>query len=1046
MHKVISLRQQTLLMTLLVSIFVSGFISAQRSKPMTSLTRPQSTQEILGGSVRDETGSAVIGASIVLSGSGNGCMTDYNGKFSIAIPDSNAVLIISYVGYETQRVRAGSRSSLTINLKLNSKELEQVVVTGLFTRKANSYTGAAVTLKKADLQKVGNSNILSSLKNIDPSFQILESNSLGSDPNHLPDIQLRGSTSFSDMKDQYQTSPNQPLFIVNGFEQTLTKVMDLDMNLVSSVTILKDATAKAIYGSKGANGVIVIETELPKEGRIRASYKGDTNIQYADLTSYSLANAKEKLEIERLSGVYTAANQLSQLALDEKYSEILKEVQRGVDTYWLKIPLQVGIGQKHAGRIEGGVSGVTYSLDLSYNDVQGVMKGSDRKTLSGSALISYRYNSLLFKNSLSVTNSNSANSPYGAYSEYAKLNPYWRPYNDDGSVREILGTYAMANKQGYENIYNPLINAGLNSKNISGYQDVTNNFYLEWSALTDLKIIGQLGITTNTNTAETYLSRNHTSFRDIVIGSDDYFLRGSYSMTNGKSNMLDAALKANYSKEIGKHVLFTNFQWSVSENKNSNVTVKAQGFTSDNMDYITQALQYQASSKPSGSEALTRELGLLGALNYAYDERYLLDYSYRANASSLFGADKRWGNFWALGIGWNAHKESFLKNIKQINLFRVRLSTGFSGSQNFKTYQALSTYSYNSDVVYDNVIGAYLLSLANKNLQWQKTRDNNLGFDMSFFDKLNVNVDVYQKITDNLLTPVSLPTSTGFSTYTENLGKTRNTGFEIKSNLRLISNKQSQVYFSVFGSLAHNVNKLIKISNALTSLNDLNDSEKTANNNHESGKETTIRPSIRYQEGQSMSAIWAVQSLGIDPMTGNEIFLKKDGTQTYTWAAEDQVVCGDAAPKVSGTFGFSFEYKGFSVNASALYNLGGQYYNSTLVEKVENADVQYNVDSRMYTDRWSTPGMAAKYKKFSNSATFTRPTSRFIQDLNELQLTSCNVGYNFRNHKFLSRLKIEQLKLTAYMNDIARFSTVKAERGTEYPFSRTISGSVQVTF
>lgn len=1013
---------------------------------MTTMFRSRTAGVRISGLVIDETKQPVIGATISIKGTSQGTTTGATGRFLLSVPDSNAIITVSYVGYEKTEMRVGKKTTLTVALKPDQKALTEVVVTGLFTRKASSYTGAVVTVKKEDLLKVGNSNILSSLKNIDPSFQLLESASFGSDPNHLPDIQLRGTTSFSDMKDQYQTSPNQPLFIVNGFEQSLTKVMDLDMNLVKTVTILKDATAKAIYGSKGANGVVVIETEMPKEGKLRVSYKGDLNIQYADLTSYSLANAREKLEIERLSGVYTADNQLSQLVLDQSYANLLKEVERGVNTYWLRIPLQVGVGQKHTGRFEGGTGEVNYSLDFSYNDVKGVMSGSDRKTISGTALLSYRYNNFIFRNSLAVTNNKAANSPYGSFSEYAKLNPYWRPYNDDGTVREILGRYRMANSQGYKNIYNPLLNATIGTKSTTGYTDITDNFYAEWNVVKDFKVTGQVGITAQNTSGDVYLPRDHTSFKDIAVGTDAYFLRGTYTMTTGKTQSIGAAIKANYSKELGKHVFFGNLQWNLSSNSNNSVSVKAQGFSSDNVDDITQAIQYYESGKPAGNESLSHEVGVLAALNYSYDERYLLDYSYRMNGSSLFGADKRWGNFWALGLGWNINKEGFLKNVKQIDQLRLRLSTGFSGSQNFKTYQALSTYSYYTDVAYDNIIGAYLLGLANKNLQWQKTKDNNLGIDISLWQKLNITADFYQKNTDNLLTPVALPTSSGFTSYTENLGSTSNTGFELKSNYRIISNKQSATYFSLFASIAHTKNKLIKISNALRSVNAGNDAEKTANSNHESGKETTITPSVRYEEGQSMSAIWAVRSLGIDPTTGNEVFIKKDGTLTYTWDANDQVICGDTQPTVNGTFGFNFEHKGFSVNTSFLYNLGGQYYNTSLIEKVENADVQYNVDSRMLYDRWSTPGEASKYKKFSQSATFTRPTSRFVQDLNELQITSINIGYNFQYTSLPGKLHIENLKISAYMNDVARFATVKAERGTEYPFSRTISGSIQITF
>lgn len=218
-----------------------------------------------------------------------------------------------------------------------------------------------------------------------------------------------------------------------------------------------------------------------------------------------------------------------------------------------------------------------------------------------------------------------------------------------------------------------------------------------------------------------------------------------------------------------------------------------------------------------------------------------------------------------------------------------------------------------------------------------------------------------------------------------------------------------------------------------------------SNPSHESGKGVT-KPSTRYAEGQSMDAIWAVKSLGIDPMNGKEVFLSRDGQMVYGWNPNDQVVVGDALPKVSGTFGFNFEYKGFTVNTSFNYKLGGQYYNQTLVDKIENADIQYNVDRRMYTDRWSTPGVAAKYKAFKTGDPFTRPTSRFVQDLNELSMTSLNVGYDFRFCNFMQGRGIERLKVQFYANELFRASTVKTERGTEYPYARTFSFAVQATF
>ena len=1005
---------------------------------------PQQKSRVITGKVLDKnTKEPLPGATVKIKGTTIGTAADIDGSFKLT------ELEITFIGYASQFVTLRADNSVTIYLEPQTSEMEEVVVTGMFTRKADSYTGAVTTIKKEELQRVGNQNILQSLKNIDPSFQVIESNDFGSDPNRMPEIQMRGASSFTDMKDKYQTNPNQPLFIVDGFEQSIEKVMDMDMNRVASITLLKDATAKALYGSKGANGVVVIETLAPEKGKMRVSYTGNLNLQMPDLSSYNLADAAEKLEIEKRAGIYTDqfGHPYTQQMYDEKYEALYKEVLRGVNTYWLDKPLRVGVGHKHSLMFEGGDDVVRYGIDFQYNNVAGVMKGSSREVISAGFNLSYRYKSLLFTEQLSVTFNKSKESPYGTFSEYARLNPYWRAYNEDGSVKEVLSNYEKANFQGTKPIYNPLANASINTKNHSSYFDFPNNFYIEWEAFSGMRFKGRLGLISQKDDSEVFYPRDHTKFKDISQDSEDYFKRGEYTMSNGKRFEYNTDISANYSKEFGRNVIFANAQWSASERKYNTVTFGARGFANDKMDYITHAKEYLEGA-PSGSESLAREMSVLLSMNYSFDNRYLLDATYRANASSLFGSDKRWGHFWSAGIGWNLHKEHFMENVTVLNQLRFRASTGYSGSQNFNSYQAIASYKYYNEN-YDNIIGSYLMGLANPDLQWQKTQDNNIGVDITLMDALDVTFDCYIKKTQNLLTPVSLPPSAGFRSYTENLGETKNKGVEFKVNYRIVRDAERDLYFSVFTSGMHNKNRITKISDALSLMNKDRDADKTGggggNPNLEENSAIT-KPSVRYAEGQSMDAIWAVRSLGIDPATGKEVFLDPKGKMVYGWRAENQVVVGDEQPKLSGTFGFNFEWKGFSVNTSFFYKVGGQYYNQTLVNKVENVDIQYNVDKRMLTDRWNEPGQAARFRKFSPYDPLTRPTSRFVQDLKELKMTSLNVGYDFRFCDFLKKSGIERLKIQFYMNDVFRAATVKAERGIEYPFARSCSFSLQATF
>ena len=462
--------------------------------------------------------------------------------------------------------------------------------------------------------------------------------------------------------------------------------------------------------------------------------------------------------------------------------------------------------------------------------------------------------------------------------------------------------------------------------------------------------------------------------------------------------------------------------------------MEAWGFLNDKVDHVAFAKQYAENGSPSGDETTTREIGLVGAINYSYDNRYLADLSYRLSGSSVYGSDNRWGGFWSAGIGWNMHYESFMSGQEWLKQLKLRASVGYTGSQNFNPYQAMATYKYFTNAEYDNIVGAYLMGMANDKLKWQRTQDINIGVDAQFFGSLTFRFDYYVSNTDNLLVDFDLSGSTGFNTFKENLGEVQNKGFDATLNWRVYNNTEKDAYFTIFGSVSHNKNKIVKISDALTHSNEAQNDDDV----------NPSKPFTRFEEGQSTSAIWAVRSLGIDPETGDELFLNRKGEKTYEWNINDQVVCGESNPKFQGNFGFNTEYMGFSLNCSFSYKVGGDYYNQTLVDRVENVDIQYNLDRRVFSGTWKNPGDVTFFKRITETPTTTRPTDRFVERQNELSLASLNLGYDFK-HLNISKFA-ERLKLAFYMTDVFRVSSVKTERGLEYPFARTFSFSLQATF
>lgn len=1001
--------------------------------------RGQLSREIFG-IVKDETGEPLPGATVTSSGDEEGhetsaTVTDVNGHFRLSVSPVSTHLTVSFIGFKTESIALTNAASYSIALSSDSKTIGEVVVNGMFTRRAESYTGSTVTMNKEELRRVGNSNVLQSIKNLDPSFEIVDNFSAGSNPNAMPNIQMRGQSGFPDLKGEYESNPNLPLFILDGFEADQTKIMDMDMNRIESVTLLKDAAAKAIYGSKAANGVVVIETKKPEPGRLQVSYTGSMNIQTPDLSSYDLCNAAEKLQVEYNAGLYDYLgyngvvyweNPTEQYRYTQEYNRLLQEVTRGVNTDWRAQPTRTGIGQKHVVHIEGGDENFRYGADLSLNNIKGVMKGSDRNTYSGGITLSYRYNNLIFRDNLEVMYNKGTNSPYGTFNQYTSMNPYLRLRDGKGNILKTLEGRMTT-------VANPLWNSTINTKDFTEYTQFTNNFYIEWQAFKDLKFTGRLGLTKTDSGAEVFHPASHTDFYTYTT-EELLPRRGSYKYTDGNSFYLTADATANWSRAIGKNMIYANAGWSLTTNTSKSMSIKAEGFPNDHLDDIAFARAYEKDGQPIGTEATSHDIGFVGALSYSYDDRYLSDFSLRYSGSSQFGNKNRWGSFWSAGLGWNIHKEHFMNNVKWLDQLKIRGSIGYTGSQNFNSYQSQSTYTYYTGQSYDGNMGAYLLGLANTNLQWQRKQDINVGFDFAAFNhRLAFRFDYYIANTDDLLSDVTVPSSTGFTSYKENLGKVQNKGIELKANYRVYQSTNSHNFVNLYANAYHNTNKIKEISNSLQTYNE------------EQAKAVNSRPITRYYEGCSLSAIWAVPSLGIDPATGQDVFVSKDGTTTFTWNSDNLAVCGDTEPDWTGTFGFNADYKGWSLNVGMAYRWGGQIYNQTLVDKVENADLAYNVDRRIFTDRWVNPGDVSRFKNIKDQTT-TRATSRFVEDQNVWTLSSVNFSYDFDSFKMIRDMGFRRLRLSFDMNDVAYISSVKIERGTSYPFARSFSFTLQAMF
>lgn len=1020
---------------------ITGKVITIVKKPINHIATTPSKRVAVSGVVLDKEKKPISGATVLVLGTPMGAITDAKGNFSLTT-NAEASLEITFIGKKTIVLTDYNASQpLTILLEDDVMTVDDVVVTGIFRKAAESFTGSAITVTEKELKQYGNRNIINSLRNIDPSFNIVENNAFGSNPNKLPEIQIRGNSSLPNvdqLKDDTRVGMNTPLVILDGFETSLQTLMDMNENDVSTITLLKDASATSIYGSRGANGVIVITSKAPDPGKMKLSYKGDLSIEMPDVTSYNLLNARDKLQLELEVGKFKRPGDHG-IELQRYYNYLLNDINNGVNTDWLSKPLRTGIGHRHNVRLEGGDDSFRYSAAVQYNNIQGAMKGSKKSTFNGTINLTYAYKNLKFTNNLTIGLTNSSESPYGSYDKYVKMNPYFRTHDDNGNLLKILGVYGFGDSNARYDIVNsaavknPLYDATLNTKDDASSNTVTNNFSAEWKIIDNLIFRGRLGISQTHNDTDIFFPAEHTKFSSYK--SDKDFLRkGSYEATTGKGYNYDGSLNLSYSKTFNeKHLLYAGADYNMRETQNSAYTVKAEGFTNAEMDLIPMALQYEKDGKPFGSESLQRSIGLTGTVNYTYDNRYYVDLSVRLDGSSAFGVKNRFAPFWSAGLGWNLHRENFLKDSKAVNFLKVRGSAGITGSQNFAPYQALSTYKYYTDDRYYNWNGNYLMGLGNENLKWQQKLNYNIGAETRLFgERLILIADYYLTETKDLISAVNIPLSQGFPSYTENIGTMKNEGFELKATVVPIRNENW--LWSVTGAIVHNNNKITKISKALA------DAQKDLE------EDKGVNPNILYRQGYSTNSLWLVPSLGVDPATGKEVYRNRFGDATFIWDAKDLAYCGLGEPKYQGNLNTMLRYKDITLTASFGYRFGGQLYNSTLIEKVENVNYDYNVDARVYTDRWKKPGDVTLFTAITDYNIRTNKTSRFVQDENTFNCQNINIMYEIKSPKLQKKLGIQYLSVAANMSDVFYISTVKRERGTSYPFARQMSLTLNVTF
>ena len=933
-------------------------------------------QNLISGHVTDvRTGEPLIGASVIVkSEKGQGVVTDIDGNFSLQTKkEAPLTLRVEYVGYRPLDVDVYDfEESVEIALADNSNKLEEVVVLGYQTLKRKSLTGAVSSVEGGDLESIAGASFTEKLQGQAPGM--LVSNSSGT-PGTSVFVRLRGTTSIN--------AGNDPLYIVDGIPFNGNSIQSLDQGAlvanpladispddIKDVQVLKDASATAIYGARGANGVILITTKRGSKNK-----KTQVNVK----AEIGWGKAAKLWDV--LDGPNTAIL-LNEIAVNDGKTPTFDP--NTANNYVLRDKAFRTAKQQSVGAsITGGNDRTNFFIGIDYTDQEAILETQGFRRMGLRVNLDHDINKkLTLSSSNQLTFSRRTLSPTGdgptsLLQTSVQHNPLVNPYKDDGSYN-YSGTF--------ENIYAILNN---NDNKSYGLRNL-NNLTLTWKITPELRFKSSWSYDNNQFRERRYYNSQ------LKNGSPN----GNAREVNTNLYTLTAEQLLNFNKTFKKiHEIAAFIGNSVQYTERHAISANGSDFPSDAFSEIGSAAVTEGSTSGSSSSLIS----WFGGFNYGLLDRYNLDFNIRADASSRFGSDNRWGYFPSFGASWLVSKENFLKGIKWLTTFRIKGSLGWTGNQSISDFASLGLWSGGG--IYNNQSGVIQSQLANPDLKWETTRQFDLGFEASFFnDRLSIAFDYYNKYTYDLLLQAPISGKTGFSSIFKNIGEMSNKGIEFSITSRNIQKKDFN--WTTRFNISHNGNIIEKLESPITQYN---------------------RDWVRLEEGKPMYSFWLYKELGIDPETGNAIYedVDKDGKITTA----DRQICGDNWPDFNGSLINDFKYKNFDVAVNFYYTVGNDVFN--MMRFFMEAGGTYGNKRALLTsqlDRWQKPGDHAKLPRLTSttnpdgSLNYGFQTSRYLEDGSFLRLKNLSIGYTLPK-KQLQSIGIEKARV--YLNITNVFTITK---------------------
>ncbi len=991
----------------------------------------QQTGRTVTGTIVDETGEPVIGVNVLVKGTTIGAITDLDGKFSLNGVPANAVLRITYVGYKEQEVTVGSQTNLSIQLQQDTEMIDEVVVVGYGSQRKSDLTGGIASVNSEQLEMVTSNNLMDKLAGQVPGLSITTSNAR---PGEEQSIRIRGINSL--------TASNTPLIVLDGIPYN-GSLGDIDPEIIESLSILKDASSAAIYGSRGSNGVILIQTKKGKQGKATVTYKGQVGIEQPQST-LNMMSGEEYLQMRQdyyRQSLDWVGSQLDPANILHPIE--LPNYENGTTTDWQDIVLRNGFTNRHTVSITGGTETTQYSATVSNLKQQGVMENTGMRRTNVTVNVVQDLNDWL-KIGIStqfIDKDVDKNQPY--FEAALKMSPYGQYLDEEG--RYV--TYPMDETL----FYNPMAN--INAVTDNEYRNIFVSSFAEIQ-------LPVKGLSYRTNFGYNY--RNY--FEGSYYGRDTY----SGSQVDGSASIMNRHYwdytwenVVNYDRQFGKHKLNLTGLFSMQQTSDKKATQSADCFVNDDSAYHNMNAG-EKNQKVESELTETSTLSYMFRANYNYDNRYMLTLTGRADGYSAFGANNKYAFFPSAAAAWNISSEDFMENLRDswLDMLKLRVSYGSNGNQAISAYQTLDRLSMAKYIWGDagtTANGTYLgfSNVGNPNLKWETTHSFNIGIDFSLFhDRLSGTIETYVANTKDLLMNRTVPVMNGFTSIMDNIGQTRNKGVEISLNSVNIQNSDftwtTNVNFflnrdeivELRGDGKDDITNKWFIGEPLRVFYDYNvvgiwqadDPTYRAEKIVASDGSVTIKEGFYNEKGQEIQAGAKPGSARLEDVNG-------DGRIS----ASDKKIIGSKTPSFLLSMGNQFRYKNFSFSF-LLNGVFGQWKERHDLN-LERWDMRFNYISGM--EYWTPENMSNEVTSLVYSP-YDKHT--FYSKVNYVTVKNITLGYDLEQ-KWLKALGISALNVNVSVNNLYSFSNVDNVANldadnmyTSYPTNRSYMLGLNVTF